>query len=178
MYVFLDESGIHLKTGHSVFALVYIQPRDLPTIERAMNKLQANINTSSFHWKAMAWPVRNKAFTGIARLPFHFQIAVINNPAGNIDDVTAAVLGQLLVSKDQDIAAICIDGRKSHAYEARLKKSLRDSGIKSIKLKTVDDRAFPGVQLADLIAGVYRHQIDKPSPRSAALQALITKKQQ
>jgi hypothetical protein len=59
-----------------------------------------------------------------------------------------------------------------------LKVSLRQSKVTTRKLKTVNDADQPGIQIADLIAGLYRHQLDKPSRESAALQILAAKKQE
>ena len=177
MHVFLDESGIHLKTGHSVYALVYVESGDLPLIDAAARQLEDKIQPSTFHWRDMSWSTRATAFNTIKTLPFEFRIAVINNPAATTMTITAQTLGSLLAAQDREVSAIYIDGRKPHIYETRLKKTLRDAGITTRKLKTVNDGAYPGIQLADSIAGLYRHQLDKPSRESARLQAMIASKQ-
>ncbi len=177
MNVFLDESGIHLKTGHSVFALIYISPSNTYPIYQAMSAIEASVGPSSLHWSGMAWPVRAKVFMRIKHLPFNYQIAAINNPIRYDQSIVRQVLGKLLADKDDEIGSIFIDGRKSNQYEAQLKKSLRDFKISTRKLRTVNDRAYAGVQLADLVAGVYRHQLDKPSAESARLQRMIASKQ-
>lgn len=177
MYVFLDESGIHLKTGHSVFALVYIEAQNLQVVAEAATQLEAEIAPSTFHWKDMSWKTRAKAFWVIKTLPFQFQIAVVNNPIKDTNTLAEQALGRLLATSDREINAIYIDGRKSHAYEGRLKKALREARVKAQKLRTVNDHAYAGIQIADSIAGLYRHQLDKPSPESARLQRSIAAKQ-
>lgn len=178
MHVFLDESGIHLKTGHSVYALVFIEVKELPLIAAKLEDVARKVNVSSLHWKSMAWPVRKQVFDALRRLPFTYQIAVVNNPLTSAAEAIGRdTLARLLRDYDQKITAIYIDGSKPRHYEAGLKKSLRDQGVRTVKLRTVDDRSYVGIQIADLIAGLYRHMLDKPSRESALLQALIANKQ-
>ena len=176
MYVFLDESGIHLKSGHSVFVIVQVNDADLAAINRSIHGLEKEIGTIPFHWSKMRWEFRTKAFKMLSKQPFTFQVAVFNNPLRNADQSVHETIGRLLAG--EEISRIYIDGVKSRAYASRLKVALRQSRVSTRKLTTVNDESFPGVRIADLLAGVYRHQLDKPSPESASLQALIAKKQQ
>lgn len=174
MIVFLDESGIHLKTGHSVFAVVQILESDLDGINTAIQVLEQSLGPVPFHWSKLRWENRTKAFKVLRQLPFEFEIAIFNNPLSNADQAMHETLGRLL--SGTAISRIYIDGVKSKAYASKLKVSLRQAGISTKKLSTVNDESFPGIRIADLIAGAYRHQLDKPSPESFKLQALISSK--
>ena len=176
MYAFIDESGVQLKTGHSTVALVLIEAENLPQIDEAIKAVEAKIGPKTFHWSKMRWDVRLLAFRELQKLPFTFHIAVFTNPTSNADEAIAETLGRLLLA--QTIESIYVDGRKSRSYESKLKSTLRKSGITTRKLKTVNDEAFPAIRIADLLAGLYRHILDKSSPESARLQKLVEKKQQ
>ncbi len=53
-----------------------------------------------------------------------------------------------------------MDGKKPRWYELSLKKALRDKGVSVRKLKTVNDKSQPGVQVADCLAGLVRRHYD------------------
>lgn len=175
MIAFLDESGIHLKTGHSVFTVVHVLETDLDDINSAVQDIEQSLGPVPFHWSKLRWENRAKAFKVLRKLPFEFEIAIFNNPLSNADKAMHETLGRIL--SGAAISRIYIDGVKSKAYAAKLRVSLRQAGISTKKITTVKDESFPGIRIADLIAGAYRHQLDKPSPESAKLQALISGKQ-
>ncbi len=175
MVIFLDESGIHLKTGHSVYAVVSIEETDLQAVEAGMQAIRKRLGSVAVHWANMRWENRRLAFEGMRRLPFNFQLAVFNNPIENADQAVHETLGRVLAGGS--VSSIYIDGKKSRGYAAQLKVSLRQSGVSTRKLKTVNDVSQSGIQIADLIAGLYRHQLDKATRESAALQILVARKQ-
>ncbi|MBW4061628.1 hypothetical protein HJC99_03620 [Candidatus Saccharibacteria bacterium] len=111
MNVYLDESGIDLKSGHSVFAIVYIETEENLAVNEAMQRLNSTLKLSSFHWKDMAWSVRAKVSEVLKSLPFTFQIVYENNPLGNVDAVMSVALRRVLVGQARIITNIYIDGK-------------------------------------------------------------------
>ena len=61
------------------------------------------------------------------------------------------------------LTTIFIDGKKSRRYERRMKKVLRDKGISTKKLKTVNDEGYAGIRVADALAGLFRAYHDDKS---------------
>jgi hypothetical protein len=116
MVIFLDESGIHLKTGHSVFAVVQIDETDLRMVETRMREAQKQIGSAPMHWANLRWENRRLVFEAMRKLPFRFQLAVFNNPIQNADQAMRETLGRILTGST--ISSIFIDGKKSRSYAA------------------------------------------------------------
>ena len=58
---------------------------------------------------------------------------------------------------------IVIDGKKPKWYSSRIKVNLRKKGISVKNLRTGNDRSFPGLRVADGLAGLMRYYYDNPT---------------
>ncbi len=173
-YIFLDESGIHKQDGVSTIALVYISVATISKIEQAVLNIEAKLKIQAFHWSHSSWEVRRKFAESISKENFSIQVALLNNPFRESTSYEYA-LRHLLV--EQDISALIIDGKKNKQYERKIKKVLRDKGVSVRKLRTVNDRAYPALRIADLVAGIVRNKYENEGEKKVeALYKLISGK--
>src|SRR3989339_1238807 len=153
MVIFIDESGIHKKVDHSTFALVYIEIKNQALIDEQILELEKKLRIKPFHWRDHSWKIKEKFLQEALKLDFTAKISVIKNladkPAGLEKIMTDMII-------ERNIKYIYIDGKKPKWYEKKLKKILREKGIKTRKLKTVRSSQCPGVRLADMAAGLSR----------------------
>ncbi len=177
MVIFIDESGIHKQKDYSVIALVYVEIRNVATLEKCVEKIEKKLGIEHFHWSDFGsrrgWGVRKKFFTALHKLNFTCKIALIANPT-RISSALEYSLRHLVV--EQRIAKIIIDGKKPQWYSHRLKKVLRDKGISVKKIQTARDESRAGLRLADAIAGLARSYHDNPSSIAKSLYRLIENK--
>lgn len=173
MLVFIDESGIHKQTDHSVFALAYVAILKKSVVEARILELEQRLHVSRFAWAHVPWKLRIAFINGIVDLPFTAKIAIFRNPIKS-DEALEWAAQHLLVEKN--VRTLYIDGKKPRWIEHRLKKVLRDKGVSVRKLKTVRDQSLPGIRLADAIAGVARAYSDDHQGRAAKLWRVIRHK--
>ncbi len=159
MIVFIDESGIHKKVGHSTTAVVYVEVTKIEKLEKHLKKIEENLRIKSFHWTDERWLIRNKFLSSILKLDFTVKVAVFENPK-NVGEMLEVIFKHLITEKN--IKNVFIDGKKPRWYELRLKKVLRDKGVSVRKLRTVKSETNLGIQLADSIAGLVRYHFDNP----------------
>jgi hypothetical protein len=157
MYIFIDESGIHKKTDHSTFVLVYLEINNYPAIRAQIEKVESNLGIKSFHWADAAWPIKKQFIEQVIGLDFKIKIAVIENPVNSSREMER-ILPHLII--ERNIEKVFIDGKKPKWYERKIKKILRDKMITVKKLKTVEDESEAGVRLADMMAGLTRWHFD------------------
>ena len=165
LLIFIDESGIHKQIGHSTTVVVYIEIVQREVFEKQINAILKNLKISVFHWSDERWLIRNKFLTQAVKLPFKVKVALFHNPVHS-DEMIELVFQHLIVEKE--ISSIFIDGKKPKWYERKLKKILRDKGISLKKLTSIrNESAFPGIQLADALAGLFRYHFDNPQATDA-----------
>lgn len=169
MIIFIDESGIHKTKDHSCFALVYVEVSNLKEIENEILRIENKLGIL-FHWSHTVWEVKKKFFEGIAKLDFSVKIAIIQNPIHAQLEFEEA-LRHLIIEKH--IQQIIIDGKKPRSYERKIKSIIREKGLSVKKLKTVNDESFPGIRLADAIAGAVRAYYDEPNGKKQELFNMI-----
>ena len=157
MIVFIDESGTHKQDGHSTTAVVYIEVDYDQEFNEKIREIEKELRLNSFHWSEERWDVREKFLTQISKLDFNAKVAVFKNPVKQ--DKMLEIVFQYLITETK-IRTIFLDGKKPKWYELSLKKVLRDKGISVKKLKTVNDKSQPGVQVADCLAGLVRRHYD------------------
>jgi hypothetical protein len=162
MLLFVDDSGIHKATGYSAFAVVAIARSDYETFEKNFLKIEKELRIDVFHWAETSWPVKEKFLTQLAKLDFQTTCGVIQNPI-HPEKELERMLPRILPQRK--FYAMYIDGKKSKSYERRMKKSLRDQGIATKKLVTVNDKQFAGVRVADAVAGLIRTAWDRPNDK-------------
>jgi hypothetical protein len=174
MYIFIDESGTHKQHGRSSIALIYLSIENIELFDHSIIKIERQINTESFHWTNNPWPIKEKFIDGIATLPMTIKIALIKNPF-YANEAYAYALRHLVIEKS--IKAIIIDGKKEKSYGRKLKKAFRDKNIGARKLRTANDASYPGLRVADVIAGLVRYRYDNPGDiRANKMYKKIAKK--
>lgn len=173
MLVFIDESGIHKQTDHSVFALVCILIKDRELLEQGVLAIERDLGISDFHWSEHGWIVREKMIKRLAKLAFTAKIAVFHNPVKPAEALEWSLL-HLLV--DKHIDQVHIDGKKPRWVERNLKKVLRGKGLATRHLRTDRHRSSPGIRIADAIAGLGRAYYDGRSKHAQRLWKSIAKK--
>ncbi len=158
MHVFIDESGIHKQDGQSTTALVYVEFQDLGSLDEAVLKAEKDLKIESFHWSKQIWKIRQSFLEAVIKEKFEVKIFILQNPVTKHKLETA--WKHLLIEKN--INSVVIDGKKSRAYSRHLKTALRHSGISVKKVIMGNDKAFPGLRLADLFAGIVRVHTEEP----------------
>ena len=93
-----------------------------------------------------------------------FGVAIFKNPIK--PEKMMEVVFQHLITEG-NIRNIYLDGKKPKWYELGLKKALRDKGISVRKLKTVNDKSQPGMQVADCLAGLVRRHYDNQNEENS-----------
>lgn len=174
MLVFIDESGIHKESGHSVFALVYVIMQDYPRFEQDFIRIEKELKIRSFHWKTTTWAVREKFFDRLLALDFEVKIGVAENPIHPEKEFERMLLHMLVENK---VRSIYVDGEKPKQYANRIKKVLRDKNVSVKKLRTIRDEQCAGVRVADAMAGLARAYFDeKPSLKVKSWYARFRRK--
>lgn len=158
MLVFIDESGTNKGSGHSAFALVYVVVSDYAHFQSSVQAIEKELGIEYFHWAKCAPPVRQKFFERLAKLDFTAKVAIVRNPSFPDGDLER-LLPHMLIEKN--IHSIMLDGEKPVWYTRKLKKILRDKGITTKKLKSVDDESSAGIRVADAVAGLARAYYDQ-----------------
>lgn len=158
MIIYIDESGIHKKVDHSTFALAYISFANSRLIENKIIEIEKSLKIKQFHWSKTVWKVKEKFLSEALKLDFEVKIAIIKNPIDPSTELEKVLVHTLVEKK---IKNIFIDGKKPKWFENRIKKVLRDKGITIRKLKTVKASQYPGIRLADMVAGLVRSYHDK-----------------
>ena len=156
-YVFVDESGTHRQVRYSSFALVYVSVKDATAFEEKILALEKRIGIFRFHWANTDWEKRKLFFTGLLDLEWEARVGIVENPV--LPDAEMERMMYELLSETK-LHTLFIDGKKTKRYERKMKKVLRDKGISSRKLKTVDDSRYAGIRVADALAGLFRAYFD------------------
>jgi hypothetical protein len=164
MVVFIDESGTHNEDGYSSTAVVYVEVQNIDVFNKKVREIEVGLKLNTFHWSEERWDVRNKFLERILKLDFKVKVAIFKNPI-NSNKMMETVFQHLIT--ENEIKIIFIDGKKPKWYEFGLKKALRDKGVSVRKLKTVNDRSEPGVQVADCLAGLIRRYYNNPDEENS-----------
>jgi hypothetical protein len=176
MYLFVDESGTNKQSGYSVFAVIIVEDHDIAGLNELILAAEATARTQSFHWKSTPWPVRKAFMKEVSKGQYRVAFSYHKNPVKNFAEALETTI--VTAARDLEISRIVLDGRKSKGYEKSIKKTLRDQGLSSRKLRTADDESYPLLRLADAFAGLLRHHTDKPSDHSKIIYAKVRKKLQ
>ncbi|MBU4338297.1 DUF3800 domain-containing protein [Patescibacteria group bacterium] len=173
MLIFVDESGIHKKTGKSSVALVYVMVEDIENVEKAILKAEKVLRITSFHWPRHIWKIRFNFIKMLIKENFTVEAAIIRNPFS--ENSFERTIEHLLIEKK--VKKIILDGKKPKWYALRLKKVLRDRGISVKKIRTGNDESFPCLRLADAYAGLIRtYWDDKKNQKAKELYELANNK--
>ncbi len=173
-YIYIDESGVGKKDGKTSIALVYLRVEDVAKLDGAVLNVEQQMEIEYFHWAHAGWNVRKQFIEAVSRESFSVKIALFNNPVLESSEYEKAFVSLI---NENDIGMIIIDGRKSRKYERRIKKLFTLKMISMRKLRTVNDRGYPALRVADAIAGLVRYFNESPNIKVAAqLYRLIQKK--
>jgi hypothetical protein len=177
MFIFIDESGIHKLTDHSIISFAYVCFEDVEQVENEISEIEESLGIKKFHWSNLSsksgWEIREKFLKAVSKLNFTFKVAIMNNP---IDMAVALEYSLEYLVIEKKIKKIIIDGKKPRWYSQRLKKVLRDKGIAVSKIRTLNDESSAGLRLADALAGFIRSHRDKPTERTTKLYKLLENK--
>jgi len=170
MIIFIDESGINKRDGHSAVAFVYLCFSNVVETEKKIIEIEKQLGIKHFHWadfgSKKGWQVREDFLMAASKLDFSFKISVINNPI-KFGKVFEKIFEHLIV--ENKIKKIVIDGKKPKWYSRKLKKVLRDKSISVKKICTANDESAPGLRFADALAGLFRSHYDKPTEKTTKL---------
>ena len=177
MTIFIDESGIQQKDGHSIVVLVYVCIEDLEPLEKQIKEIEKALHIRKFHWSDFGskrgWKIREGFLRKVSTLEFTFKVGIVQNPV-YFPKVLERCLEHLII--ERKIKKIIIDGKKPKWYERKIKKVLRDRGVSVKKLRTLYDEASPGLRLSDALAGLTRAYYDKPTKTIEELYKLLENK--
>jgi hypothetical protein len=174
MYVFIDESGTNKPNGQCVFVAILIESEKLDSVSKIVEAAEASVNAETFHWRGKSSLLRAEFVRRISLANFLVCFVCFGNP---LTDYGAALESLVITScVNLNIRKIIIDGRKGKTYEKHLKKALRDKGISTRKLKTAADEAYPGLRVADALAGLIRTHANKPTSQTNDLMKALRKR--
>lgn len=158
MLIFIDESGIHKAVDNSAFALVYIEFDNYSMVEKSVIDIEKELKIDFFHWSQTVWKVKEKFLQKTLNLDYKVKIAVVKNPVNTSIELERILIHMLI---ERNIRGVYIDGKKPKWYAKKIKKILRDKSISVKKLKTVNDKSYAGIRIADMVAGLVRWHFDK-----------------
>jgi hypothetical protein len=156
--LYIDESNILSKTGHSVYVSLFIIYLNKNNISKNIIDIEKELKISYLHWVDMPWKLRVKFSEKIKNLNFLYKVVVYKNPI--IQDKTLECFLSEIINFEDDVIKIIIDGKKGKEYGERLKNELKNKGIFVKNLMFVDDKKESLIRLADFMAGLTRSHID------------------
>lgn len=171
--IYIDESGISSKIGHSVYVCLYIELYNYAYITNKIIEIEKQLKISYTHWTEMPWKLRIKFAEKIKDLDFQVKAIVYENP---ILPDKALKFSLLKFVKGNNVKNIFIDGKKNKGYEKELKGLLIKRSVKIYGLKIVDDRKESLIRLADFIAGLIRSYINTSDKDSDYMFNLLKNK--
>ena len=171
--IYIDESGIHKQTDHSTFALVYITFSNLPEVEKRIIAIEKNLRIDSFHWARHSWTIKKAFINKINNLPFEAKVAVFRNPTNPSEALEWAIMHTVV---EKEFGTIYLDGKKPRWVLRQIKKTLRYKGFHAKNVKSVNDKSYPAMRVADAIAGLVRAHYDEPLGKSRPLWVIVRKK--
>jgi hypothetical protein len=172
--IYIDESGIISKIGHSIYVLVYIEYSNEVNVSEHILKIEKDLNISHIHWVHMSRNIRLKAAKRLKNIDFVCRYVMYKNPITQ-SKALEGVLVELLKFGDT-IFKIIIDGEKVSKFEKYLKKILETRGIKVYKLKILNDKKDPLVRIADFMAGLIRSYFDNADKDNVVIFKLLKHK--
>ena len=172
--IYVDESNILSKTGHSVYVGVFIFYVHKDIISDKVFSIESDLKISYTHWSEMPWKLRMMFAENISNLDFVCKVFICENPI-----TQHKVLQDFLLkikNIEDSVIKIIIDGKKGKKAEEKLKKFLKNNGFNPGDLKFVDDKKEVLVRLADFIAGTYRSYLDNKNKENVYIFNLLKHK--
>ena len=172
--IYIDESNILSKVGNSIYVAVCILYADKDTFIQKIVGIEEDLNISYLHWVDMPWKLRIALAKKIRNLNFTCKIASYRNPI-HPDRILQDFLFEI-ISCDNSIFRIIIDGKKSKRYVNKLKTVLKNRGIRMKKIIFSDDKNEPVIRLADFMAGMYRSFLDNQNEQNGYIYKILKHK--
>lgn len=167
MVFLLDESNIHRPIGYSSIVLVHVADLEaLYALDSHVLATEKLLGIRPFHWWKARWQVREDYIRELLKADFRLRVALVRNPVSIEVEVERALT--YLITERQ-VQRIIIDGSRPREYSSRLKKVLRDKGVKVMKLRNETDHARPALRVADCFAGLMRYHAEESTVQSAQL---------
>ena len=120
-----------------------------------------------FHWRNHIWQVKTKFLDEIIKIEEWKSILVVisnkNYSYQLFENLLSKALQGLYIRK------MYIDGKKHKDYVSKVKKSLKNVGIKINELKMVRHQAKGGLRLSDAVAGLARLHYDHKAKGESAM---------
>ncbi len=172
--VYIDESNILAKNGHSVYIAVYVKLFNKNSITEKILKIENDLKISYLHWVDMPWKLRVKFAQKIKSVDFVCRLIIYKNPI-NQNETLQDFLFKIMQDED-NVFKIIIDGNKGEKYENKLKNLLKNKNIKFFKIRFMDDKKDPLIRLADFMAGMYRSFLDNKNKENIYIYMLLKDK--
>ncbi len=172
--LYIDESNILSKIGHSVYVGVYIRYLNKNILDKSILEIEHNLNIPYTHWTDIPWKLRIKLAQKIKNLDFECKIIIYKNPIVQNKALENFLLK--ITQNDDNLFKIIIDGKKSKKYTYNLRNILKDKGLKFNKIKFIDDKREPIIRIADFIAGFYRSFLDNKNKDNIFIYSLLKHK--
>jgi hypothetical protein len=172
--VYIDESNILAKTGHSVYAAIYIRFLNKDSVADKIKNIEKDLKIPYLHWAEMPRKLRMKFAEKIKGLDFICKLIICQNPINQ--SMTLEYFLLKIIDTEDSILKITIDGNKGKKYLNKLKKVLKDNGLKFYKINFADDKREPLVRLADFMAGMYRSFLDNKNMENIHIHSLLKHK--
>lgn len=153
--VFIDESGINKQEGVSTIAFVYLSTNNVLYLSEKILEIEKKLSIDFFKWSHTSWPVRKAFVEHLVKEEFEIKVGYIKNPIKSELEMYQQVYSYLII--EDKIDNIYIDGSKSKTYTHKIRKILKNRGIKMKQVLFVDDRKLPVLRLADFCAGLLRY---------------------
>lgn len=157
--VFIDESGIFRKFGHSVYCLTICDTKTSAELDQKIIYIEKKIKIDPFHWRNHIWKIKSDFLSELLKLKiWSCKLIIINNNS------YSELRLQSYISKSLEgvnVKRMYIDGKKHKSYINDVKKALKKVGVKVNELKMVRHQAKGGLRISDAVAGLARLHYDE-----------------
>ena len=165
MVIFIDESGTDKQIGHTSIVFVYLEVKNVEKFNRLVGKIEKEVGIDFFHWSHERWDNRISFIEKLQDVDFSFKVCKLLNPT-KLSQKFEHVMLHFIV--EPNIDQIIIDGQKPKWYSSKIKLTLRQHGTTVKKLRMGNDRSYPGLRVADSLAGLMRSYYDNPENELAS----------
>ncbi len=172
--VYIDESNISTEIGNSVYCAIFIFIKDKDMISRKIITAEDKSNINYLHWVDMPWKLRIRFAEEIKSFDFICKVIIYKNPIKQ--EVVLDNFIENIINSEIGIMKIIIDGNKNSVYLHKLKRRLKNKGIKFSKLMFVDDKVDVLIRLADFIAGLARSYTDNKNKNNTYMFNILKNK--
>jgi hypothetical protein len=157
--VFIDESGIFRKFGHSIYCLTICDSKLSLNVDNFILDIEKELKISPFHWRDHNWKIKTKFLKELLKIEDWKCILIVIDNKRYSDQILYELLSSSL--KGFTIKRMYIDGKKHKRYIDNVKKTLKKVGVNISELKMVRHQAKGGLRISDAVAGLARLHYDR-----------------